>query len=203
MQYEVFTLTLIMCCSNTPQWRLYVDLRWLNIWDGYRVDPERTERTCVSVCLNLNMLFVSNAVWGRNLTLMRYFVVQIHYNGNGDSCIDIKWMYATRCVELTLCKQWVRLNAYALEFEGFIGVWSSMLCSRNFTLLCCLNTTYNTWYYNGDCACLFVKYMERYHVGTGRTERAFQLLCVCVCVCVDTWIHLKALLVFETFWDCK
>ena len=93
MQYEVFTLTLIMCCSNTPQWRLYVDLRWLNIWDGYRVDPERTERTCV--CLNLNMLFVSNAVWGRNLTLMRYFVVQIHYNVNGDSCIDIKWMYTT------------------------------------------------------------------------------------------------------------
>ena len=94
-----------------------------------------------------------------------------------------------RCVELTLCKQWVRLNAYALEFEGFIGVWSSMLCSRNFTLLCCLNTTYNTWYYNGDCACLFVKYMERYHVGTGRTERAFQLLCVCVCVCVCGYLN--------------
>ena len=92
-----------------------------------------------------------------------------------------------RCVELTLCKQWVRLNAYALEFEGFIGVWSSMLCSRNFTLLCCLNTTYNTWYYNGDCACLFVKYMERYHVGTGRTERAFQLLCVCVWILEFIW----------------
>ena len=43
----------------------------------------------VSVCarLNLNVLFVFNAVSDRNLTLMRYVVVQILYNVDDGSAL--------------------------------------------------------------------------------------------------------------------
>ena len=83
------TLTLIMCCSNLPRWRLCVDLGWLNIWDGSRVLTLDEQNVRVSVCasLHLNVLFVFNAVSDRNLTLMRYVVVQILYNVDDGSAL--------------------------------------------------------------------------------------------------------------------
>ena len=142
-----------------------------------------TNRTYVCVCLNLNMLFVSNAVWGRNLTLIRYFVVRIHYNcDDGPTLISNECMQR-RCVELTLYKQWVRLYVYALEFEGFIGVWFSIEWNRNFTLNIYVLFEYYIqylvlqWWLRLFLRCL-LNYMERCHVGPGWTERAFELLCV-------------------------
>ena len=37
-----------------------LDLRWLNVWNGYRVGPWRTARTFVllRVCLNLKVLII-------------------------------------------------------------------------------------------------------------------------------------------------
>ena len=140
-----FTLILIVCCSNTPRWRLCVDIRWFNIWDGFCVDPGRAERT--SVCLNLNVLLVFNAVWGRNLTLMRCFVVKIHYNvDDGSALISVGWIYGTGAV---LDKQTVRFHycACALQLERIIiGVWPSMLWGHNLTPMCCPNTLHD----NGD-----------------------------------------------------
>ena len=63
-------LTLI-CCPNTLQWwcSVHVYLRWIygtvSCWPW-----TNSPYVCIVLCLNLKLLFVFDAVWGRNLTLM-------------------------------------------------------------------------------------------------------------------------------------
>ena len=144
-----------MCCPNTLQWqwRICVDLRWLNVCNGCCFGAGRTVGTFVLLCVHLNwaVLLVIDAIWGCNLIL----VYIIHYNHDDGSALI--FMYAIHVV-LSLDEQNVRL--YCLNWAVlllFDAVWG-----RNLTLMRCH---------------AFVEYMERVsYWPSEQTGRTFILL---------------------------
>ena len=86
-------------------------------------------------------------------------------------------------VVLTLDEQQVRLYWCVREFEDVILFL--LVCDRKLTLMWFPNTL--QWWWNDDCAFMFVKCMERWRVGPGRTESTLRLYCVLefeVVICV-------------------
>ena len=159
MQYEVVIAPSPSSCAvqiHHDDGSALIFVGWICIWDGCRVDPGRTERTCV--CLNLNVLFVFNAVWGRNLTLMRYFICCPNtLQWRWRLCIDLRWLNIWNGCRVGQTVRTFELLC-ALEFERvIIGVWSSMLWDHNLTLVRCPNSLN----YNGDygSALIFVGWM--------------------------------------------
>ena len=65
-----------------------------------RIVTEQTEGTFIIVCLNLQLSFISSAVWGRNLTMARCLNAlhcQMTYNGDdGCACMFVECIQRRR-----------------------------------------------------------------------------------------------------------
>ena len=108
----------------------------------YGTDVVVTARTCVLLPVRNRIwrcyCLVFDEVWGRNLILMRYFAVQIHYNNDHNDCalsLNI-WTGCYVGPEQTARTFALRLNLKVLL--AFNIVWS-----RNVTSLCAIQTRYD------------------------------------------------------------
>ena len=93
-------LVLIMCCSNTPRWRLCIDLHCLNIWHGYRIDSGQKNSKYVSVLKFKGVIDWRSIRYGvvTSLTLMRYTVAPTHYNGDDGPALILNECMELPCV---------------------------------------------------------------------------------------------------------
>ena len=154
-----------------------------NTWDGVVLALTNRKYVCIiGELLNLKLLSVFNAVWGRNFTLC----VQIHYNGDDD------WLCGYVCLLnvwngdiLDLREQLVRSYWHVLEFEAIVCIKWSMRASSH------PNVNYN----NGDDGCAFVFAECMYGTWNGGTwpfsKRKYGVL---------VFLNLKLLFVFN---DCS
>ena len=184
------TLTLIMFIQP---YTMATALRWSSVVEYMERVPcwPWTNRTYVCVCLNLNVLFVFNAVWGRNLTPMRYFVVQIYttmamttlhwsslvgYMERVPCWTNSPYVCIAACAWTWMCYYW-RLIQYAISPSCVVQIH---YITMTITAL--------RWF-------SFVECMAWCRVVPGQTARTFALLCVC--------LNLKLLLVFDAVWGCN
>ena len=154
-QYEVkvslSSFTVQIHCNNW--WQLYlcgclfvgwIFVRWLNAWNGCRVGPKRTESTFVllRMRLNLEVLLVFDAVWGRSLTLSRYICCPNTLQWRWWLCVDasafVGCMHWTGVV-LILGEQVVRLHCCVCAWTWrCYWCWVNALWwGRMLTLLIC------------------------------------------------------------------
>ena len=145
-------------CALCDEGSALLDLRWLNVWNGCRVGPCRTDRTFVllRVCLNLKVLITdvrcSMRSYIRNLTLVCYFAVQTNtLQWRWWLCVVrcVTWPSLVECMERMLCwplanRAYVFTPACLLEAES-VNYWRSIqyevVCNLTYprALFCCPN----------------------------------------------------------------
>ena len=126
-------------------------------------------------------ILVIDIVWGRNFTRVYTTMAVLRWS----SFVE----YMKRSV-LSLDKQRVRL--YCCVYTRIRRCyWLSI--QREFIITCCSNTLQWRWLICVDLCSLNVS--NGCHLGPGRTECTFALLCGC--------LNLKSLLLLHTVWDCN
>jgi len=142
MQYEVVILpscAVQILYNNDDDGFALLDLKWIYGTALRCVGPGQTGGTCVCMCpWNLKVLLVFDAVWGRNLTLMCYFICCPNtLQWRWRLCIDLKWMHGTM-----LCWPWSNSTYVCIAACVHGCYWCSInvVRGRNFTLMCCPNT---------------------------------------------------------------
>ena len=117
-----------------------IDLRWLNVWHGCRVDAGRTESTfvAIAVCaIDLTRRCYWCSMQHRavcNFTsFMRHFAFRIHRNvNNGLALIFVDWMYGTRVGPGQAARTFVAIAVcvcdwpYSKVLLVFDAVWGRM-----------------------------------------------------------------------------
>ena len=148
----------------------------LNVWNGLVcVGPGRTGGACfICVCLNLKLLFVLDAVWGRNLTLV--------------CCPNtLRWRWRLRSLNvfhdsvLALDEQQVRLY-YCLC--AWIWIWTCYSCSIQYDIIISPARMYvMSKYTKMVMTAVRFMFVERCHIGTGQTGGTFLLVCAWIWSC--------------------
>ena len=114
-------LTLIMCCPNTLhwRWRLCVDLRLLNVWNGFRVGHGWTARTFVSLCMYLNEPEVVIDVWDNMHDCSRTLTLIICVLSKQCATImaipTLHWSPLVECMERVSCWSWTN-SSYVCSY---------------------------------------------------------------------------------------
>ena len=170
-----------MCCPNTLQWqwRICVDLRWLNVCNGCCFGAGQTVGTFVFLRVHLNwaVLLVIDAVWCRHQLTLNYVFKYIKM-----AMTALRWLDLWNGCRVGQTERTFALLC-ALELERvIIGVWSSILWGRNLTLMRCSN---NALHYNGvgGSALIFFCWMYGTGVVLGLDEQRVRCITVCVFAC--------------------